>query len=150
MLRVYSPSRRFSAFARALALTALALAVPISAIAVTAGVAVVDSTAQVGHAAGQYAGQTAGQEEAATFVGDHGVDPATFATRRRPSYGVESRETVRALVVEGLDRNGGPKRVAIVANDLYIPQDLLNRRVSGILEQYDLEVGLGLHPGMQA
>ena len=54
----------------------------------------------------QYAGDTAGQGTAATFVGDHGVDPATFSTRRRPSYGVESRETVRALVVAGQDRNG--------------------------------------------
>lgn len=145
----FCPRAAIRAFGRACSLATLGLAAPIAAAAVTAGVAVVDSTAQVGHAAGQYAGDTAGQGDAATFVGDHGVDPATFATRRRPSYGVESRESVRALVVDGQDRTGASKRVAIVANDLYIPQDLLNRRVSGILEQFDLEVGLGLHPGMQ-
>ena len=143
MLRVDSLSSRLRAFARAIWLATLVLAAPIAAAAVTAGVAVVDSTAQVGHGAGQYAGESSGSELAGTSVGDHGVDPAHLSTRRVPSYGVESRETVRALVVRGADRNGVSKRVAIVANDLYIPQDLLNRRVSGILEQFDVEVGPG-------
>ncbi|MDQ1616736.1 MAG: hypothetical protein QOJ60_2675, partial [Actinomycetota bacterium] len=41
------------------------------------------------------------------------------------------RLSARALVVEG----GDGKRVALVKNDLYIPQDLLYRRTAQILEQ---------------
>ncbi|MFN2590225.1 MAG: hypothetical protein ABR518_05605, partial [Actinomycetota bacterium] len=101
---------------------------PVSAQAATvrAGAAVVDSTWHVGASAGQYASD-------GTSVGDHGVDPYHHQTRRTASYGIQGRESVRALVVEGTDG----QRFALVSNDLYIPQDLLNRRVAGILAQHD-------------
>jgi hypothetical protein len=92
---------------------------------VQAGAAAVDASWHVGASAGQYASD-------GSFVGeDTGVDPTMHSTRRRSSYGIQSRLSVRALVVEGA--NGG--RVALVKNDLYIPQDLLYRRTAQILEQ---------------
>ena len=91
---------------------------------VRAGVAKVDASWRVGASAGQYASD-------GTFIGNHGVDPGRHSTRRAASYGVQSRLQARALVVEGPDG----KRVAIVKNDLYIPQDLLFRRTAQILEQ---------------
>lgn len=103
---------------------------------VRAGVARVDASWHVGASAGQYASD-------GTSVGDHGVDPSLHSTRRSSSYGVQSRSDVRALVVEGADG----ERVAIVANDLYIPQDLVNRRVGTILEQRDQRISLGLEAG---
>jgi hypothetical protein len=103
---------------------------------VRAGVGVVDATWKVGAAAGQYA--TDG-----TSVGDHGVDPTTLSTRRVPSYGIESRSTTRALVVEGVDG----KRIAFVNNDLYIPQDLLDRRVAGLLKARDDAIKAGTLQG---
>ena len=51
----------------------------------------------------------------------------------RASYGIQSRLQVRALVVEGADG----KRIALVKNDLYIPQDLLWRRTAQLLEAGD-------------
>ncbi|MGH2950802.1 MAG: hypothetical protein ACRDKX_02010, partial [Solirubrobacterales bacterium] len=48
-----------------------------------------------------------------------------------PSYGIQSRLQVRALVVEG--PNG--KRIAIAKTDLYIPHDLLYRRAAQLLER---------------
>jgi hypothetical protein len=125
---VRTPLSGFAVLAALFALFAL-VAAPAAA-AVRAGAAVVDSTAQLGYSAGQYASD-------GTSVGDHGVNPFTQSTRRAPSYGLESRETVRALVVEGPDGQGDTKRVAIVANDLYIPQDLLNRRIAQILAEHD-------------
>ena len=98
---------------------------------VRAGVAAVDATWKVGASAGQYA--TAVEDGPDAFVGDHAQDPHQLATRRVPSYGIESRSTARALVVEGTDGT----RVALVSNDLYIAQDLLNQRVSTILKEHD-------------
>lgn len=107
---------------------------------VTAGAAIVDSTWHVGASAGQYASASCPYDVVipsdacvGTSVGDHGVDPFTHQTRRNPSYGIQGRESVRALVVQGADG----QRFAVVSNDLYIPQDLLNRRVAGILAEYD-------------
>ena len=91
---------------------------------VRAGVAVVDASWHVGASAGQYASD-------GSFVNqDTGVDPTMHSTRRKSSYGIQSRLSVRALVTEG--SNG--ERVALVKNDLYIPQDLLYRRTAQILE----------------
>jgi len=103
---------------------------------VRAGAAVVDASWHVGASAGQYA--TDG-----TSVGPHGVDPNLHSTRRNSSYGIQSRTDVRALVVEGADG----KRVAVVTNDLYIPQDLVNRRAGAILEDRDRRIALGLEQG---
>ncbi len=117
---------------------------------VMAGAARVDSTWHVGASAGQYASTEHCDpvvEEACVSlsIGDHGVEPFTHQTRRAPSYGIQGRESVRALVVEGM--NG--QRFAVVSNDLYIPQDLLNRRVAGILQEHDLlnpESATGITP----
>lgn len=104
--------------------------------AVKAGVAVVDGSWHVGASAGQYA--TNG-----TSVGSHGVDPHAHSTRRESSYGLESRLGVRALVIEGLDG----ERIAVVSNDMYIPQDLVNRRMGVLLEERDQRIALGLEEG---
>ncbi|MEA2422884.1 MAG: hypothetical protein QOF55_1983, partial [Thermoleophilaceae bacterium] len=90
---------------------------------VKAGAAVVDATWHVGASAGQYAHE---RDPSQPFT-----DPSQQATLKTPSYGVEGRLQARALVVEG----GDGKRVALVKNDLYIPQDLLYRRTAQILEQ---------------
>ena len=110
-----------------LAACAALLCLPAAAHAgVKAGVGVVDSSWHVGASAGQYAGD-------GSWIGVHGVDPGMHSTRRTSSYGQQSRLSARALVVEGPDG----KRVAIVKNDNYIPQDLLYRRVAQILEAGD-------------
>src|SRR5688500_14007647 len=93
---------------------------------VRAGAAAVDASWHVGASAGQYAGDCTLEPEA----GCHSVDPSsdTFdptvhAYRRRPSYGIQSRLSTRAIVIEG----PSGERNAIVKNDLYIPQDLVYR-----------------------
>lgn len=115
---------------------------------VEAGVAAVDATWHVGASAGQYASD-------GTPIGVHPddagpealegaeTDPYAHSTRRASSYGLESRSSARALVVEGSDG----ARAAFVSNDLYIPQDLVNRRVGTILEERDLRIALGLDSG---
>ena len=90
---------------------------------IRAGASAIGASWHVGASAGQYASD-------GTFTGGHGVDPGTHSFRRAASYGIQSRLQVRALVVEGPDGT----RVAIVKNDLYIPQDLLYRRTAQLLE----------------
>src|SRR3954454_22587427 len=93
---------------------------------VKAGVAVVDTSWHVGASAGQYASD-------GTFVDtDQGVDPTMHSTKRRSSYGIQSRLSARAVVTQG--SNG--KFVALVKYDNYIPEDLLHRRVAQILEAH--------------
>ncbi len=94
-----------------------------------AGVAVVDATWHVGAAAGQYADY---RDPSAPVTGGD-VDPQGFATTKQASYGVQSRLTIRALVVEG--SNG--ERVALVKSDNYLAQDHLLRRVGQLLEGGD-------------
>jgi hypothetical protein len=111
------------------ALIALALAVQPGVAAVgqvKAGVASVDASWHVGASAGQYASD-------GSFVGAHGVDPTTHSYRRSSSYGIQSRLNVRALVIEGADG----RRMALLKNDLYIPQDLVYRRAAQLLEEGD-------------
>ena len=113
---------------RGAAIVAIALlAAPAAAEAgVKAGAAEVDASWHVGASAGQYASD-------GTFVSDHGVDPNTHSVRRAASYGRQSELKVRAIVIEGPDG----KRMAVVKNDLYIPQDLLHRRTAQLLEAGD-------------
>src|SRR5437764_3243994 len=88
---------------------------------VQAGVGVVDGTYHVGSSAGQYA---------STRDGGYGdVDPHAQQVKNQASYGIQSRETVRALVLRGTDG----KYVALVSDDHYIPQDALWRRTAQIL-----------------
>src|SRR3954471_15551120 len=97
------------------------LAVPAAATAnphanVQAGAAVLDGTYHVGNSAGQYA---------STRDGGYGdPDPHVQSVKNQASYGVQSRESVRALVVKGADG----KVVAMASDDHYIPQDALWRR----------------------
>src|SRR3954466_10720391 len=89
----------------------LSLALPAIAHAgqVRAGAAVLDGTYHVGNSAGQYA---------STRDGGYGdADPHFQEVKNQASYGVQSRETVRALVVKGTDGN----LVAMVSDDHYIP-----------------------------
>src|SRR5437899_7940362 len=88
---------------------------------VRAGAAVVDGTYHVGNSAGQYA---------STRDGGYGdVDPHAQEVKNQASYGVQSRESVRALVVRGADG----RYVALVSDDHYIPQDALWRRTAQLL-----------------
>src|SRR3954466_936111 len=103
-----------------------ALALPAAALAdggqVKAGVGVVDGTYHVGSSAGQYA---------STRDGGYGdADPHVEQVKNQASYGVQSRESVRALVVKGADG----KLVALVSDDHYIPQDALWRRTAQLLD----------------
>jgi hypothetical protein len=114
------------------AAAAAALVLPVQASAdVRAGAARVDASWHVGSSAGQYASD-------GTPVGVHDADPHLHSTKRVPSYGTQSRLEVRALVVEGPDG----QRVAILKNDLYIPQDLLYRRTAQLLEA-NPQLGIG-------
>jgi len=88
---------------------------------VRAGAAVVDGTYRVGNSAGQYA-STRDQ-------GYGPVDPHAQQVKNQASYGVQSRESVRALVVRGADG----RYVAMVSDDHYIPQDALWRRTAQLL-----------------
>ncbi|MBI4729986.1 MAG: hypothetical protein HY775_10900 [Acidobacteria bacterium] len=114
---------------------------------VLAGAAVVDSTWHVGASSGQYAGDpvlepgSIGPYDPQTP--ERGVEPHQHSLTSRPSYGLQGRESVRALVIQGSDG----KRVGLVSNNLYIPQDLIDRRVAGLLAEHDALVDLGLAPG---
>ena len=98
-----------------------------------AGVAVVDATWHVGASAGQYA-TTRDADGADQF---HDFDPGLHSYKNKPSYGVQSRLEARALVIE----EAGGQRLAVVKNDLYIPQDLLWRRTAQILESKNNGIG---------
>ena len=114
----------------------LALAVPAAATVKTsaaadvatikAGVGTADATWHVGAGSGQYADK---DPNAASLVTQDDIDPHNHGATQKRSYGVQSRLTYRALVVEGT--NG--KRVALVKSDSYLAQDMLTRRVAQIL-----------------
>lgn len=121
---------------------ALIAAVPVSAgikvatapAGLLVGAAVVDSTWHVGGPQGQHAAKP---------PNNYGFDPYHHSTAASPSYGIQGREYARALVMQGTSG----QRVAIVSNDMYIPQDLLNRRVADILMERDRNILLGLESG---
>jgi hypothetical protein len=94
---------------------------------IEAGAAVVDETWHVGASAGQYA-TTRYDDPAGNADIDQEIDPFAHQVKNKPSYGVQSRMTARAIVV----RNGSDK-FALCKIDLYIPQDLLWRRAAAIL-----------------
>ena len=146
----------------ALLLTLGAGAARADAAQVLAGAAKVDASWHVGASAGQYAGdcatdnaedaQTAVEEQEPTILTDgaqentcaFGVDaadgtydPTGHSTRRKKSYGLQSRLDVRAIVVKG---DGDP--VAIVKTNQYIPQDLLYRRAAQLLEASSADCGV--------
>lgn len=109
-----------------LALTLVSVAVlPASAHAdrvVQAGAATLDGTYHVGNSAGQYA---------STRDGGYGdPDPQLQQVKNQASYGVQSRTSIRALVVKGSDG----KYIALVSDNHYIPQDALWRRTAQLLD----------------
>jgi hypothetical protein len=91
-----------------------------------AGVGTADMTWHVGAGAGQYADK-----------GGPGADPHNHSLTQLDSYGVQSRLTARAIVVQGT--NG--KRVALLKTDNYLAQDLLIRRVGQILSGLGSTIG---------
>ena len=101
-----------------------------------AGVASVDTSWHMGASGGQFA-------DTAAPVSPEFVDPHGHAVRKEPTEELGSRILTRALVVQGADG----ERVAVVANDLYLPNDLLNRRVGQLLQLHDAEVTAGLKDG---
>ncbi len=123
---------------RVLVLLAPALLLPAVAVAAApqatgglrAGAAVVDATWHVGASAGQYASDadpTAIQEE---------WDPNLQHVKKAASYGVASRLSVRALVLQ----SPGQEPVALVKDDNYLAQDMLSRRAAQILAEDGSEV----------
>jgi len=91
-----------------------------------AGVAVADATWNVGSQAGQYATE----RDVGGELAGGGVDPNFYSIKDEPSWGVQSRLSIRALVVEGA--NG--QKVALVKADNYLAQDLIQRRVEQLLD----------------
>jgi hypothetical protein len=109
------------------AVAAVSAAVSGDAPTIKAGVGIADATWNVGAAAGQYATENTSLAE--NVAGDGEVDPYQFSHIKEKSYGVESRLSVRAIVVEGLDGH----RVALLKSDNYLAQDLLLRRAGQLL-----------------
>lgn len=98
-----------------------------------AGVGIADATWHVGTGSGQYANNLPDGQLPNAFgvaTGEE-VDPHNHGMTQEHSYGVQSRLTYRALVVEG--SNG--KRVALVKSDSYLAQDYLVRRAAQILAE---------------
>jgi hypothetical protein len=98
-----------------------------------AGTATVDATWHVGASAGQYASNRAESTDR---------DPHLHQFKNAPSYGVQSRLQMRAVVVEGArnpDQRRGANRFALVKADLYIPQDLLYRRAAQLIAEKGVE-----------
>jgi hypothetical protein len=124
------PVRRLLLALSALALVPLPAALPAAHAAgvFRAGAAVVDDTWHVGAGAGQYGGTGSPLANAVTGSGD--TDPNLHSTKKIPSYGIQSRLTTRAIVVEGPDGT----RVALIKTDNYLAQDLLLRRVGQLLQ----------------
>ncbi|TXH04831.1 MAG: hypothetical protein E6R07_06985 [Nevskiaceae bacterium] len=100
---------------------------------VRVGVGVVDMTPDVGYCAGQYCDYS----DAANGLSGGDIDPYVTHKLKRGSYGVQSRLTARAIVIEG--SNG--KRIALLKSDNYLAQDLLIRRVGQILDQGKSGIG---------
>ncbi|HEX8122763.1 MAG TPA: hypothetical protein VF549_16025 [Solirubrobacteraceae bacterium] len=95
---------------------------------VKAGVAVLDGTYHVGSSAGQYATARVSEDG----IGEPGdTDPHAQNIRKQASYGVQARESVRALVIQGADG----KLVALVSDDHYIPQDALLKRTAQLASE---------------
>ena len=96
---------------------------------VRAGVGIADATWNVGAAAGQYSAENTSLAE--NVAGGGEIDPQQHSRAKEKSYGVQSRLSVRAIVVEGLDG----RRVALLKSDNYLAQDLLLRRAGQLLAE---------------
>ena len=87
-----------------------------------AGAATADATWHVGASAGQYASTASPQDE---------WDPNVQSVKNASSYGVASRLSVRAIVLQ----NPGSYPVALVKDDNYLSQDMLVRRAAQLLAE---------------
>jgi len=122
---------------------ALLQSAPVVTSQVRAGVAVFDATGPLGGSAGQYADITCDFEPDPNACSGNGrvfpddFDPSAFSTGKKGAYGLHTRITVRALVIEG---NNG-KRVALLKSDNYLAQDMLQRRVAQILNAGSSGIG---------
>jgi len=98
---------------------------------IKAGYGVADNTWHVGAGGGQYTEKfyENGGEEFTNYLDDGDVDPHNHSLAQKDSYGVQSRLTFRAIVVE--DAEGD--HVAFVKSDNYLAMDALQRRVAQIL-----------------
>ena len=94
-----------------------------------AGAASVDASWHVGASAGQYASD-------GTFASVEGTDPTQHSTKRVPSYGIQSRLSMRAVVVQG----PGGNRFAVVKTDFYIPQDLIWRYAANLIARENIGI----------
>jgi hypothetical protein len=83
-------------------------------------------TPDVGYCAGQYC-DYATDTLGGLISGD--FDPFVTHKLKHASYGVQSRLSARAIVVEGADG----KRIALLKTDNYLAQDMLQRRVAQLL-----------------
>lgn len=110
---------------------------PVPAGAARAGVAVRDASWHLGASAGQFAATGAG------IARDAGFDPYGHSVKKVGSDTLGTRVTTRALVVE----DGDGRRVGVVSNDLYLPNDLLHRRVAQLLAEHDALVQAGAKSG---
>ena len=97
-----------------------------------------DATWRVGAGSGQYTHKDIDptspgsimDSRLAHLVENKDIDPYALATTQKSSYGVQSRLSIRAIVVEG--SNG--KRIAFVKMDNYLAADALSRRAAQILD----------------
>ena len=103
---------------------AMAVDAPPASTGLRAGVAAVDATWHVGAGAGQYA-----SDENPTDLSQE-WDPSVEHVKQQSSYGVASRLSIRAIVVQD---GKGDAPVALVKDDNYLAQDMLTRRVGQIL-----------------
>ena len=107
----------------------LALVAPLAARAdesaplLRVGYGVADATWQIGAGGGQHA------DKAPPTADGSDIDPQQHSLTQQDTYGVASRLSMRAIVVEGA--NG--KRIAIVKSDNYLAQNYLVRRVGQLL-----------------
>jgi hypothetical protein len=107
------------------ALPGVARSEPASKVRVGYGEA--DASWRVGAGSGQYAEKDPNLGHVVT--GDE-IDPFNHSWTQRHSYGVQSRLSIRTIVVEG--SNG--KRAAFVKLDTYLAADALSRRAAQILD----------------
>lgn len=101
---------------------------------IKAGYGVADATWHVGAGAGQYAAKS--PQDPVTGLAGGDIDPHNHSVSQKDSYGVQSRLTFRAIVVE--DAEGD--HVAFVKSDNYLAMDALQRRAGQILAAQGSEV----------
>jgi len=98
-----------------------------------AGVGVADATWHIGSGAGQYASDMGPRDPKhpdANEVIQQEWDPSVEHVKQQSSYGVASRLSIRAIVVQD---GKGDAPVALVKDDNYLAQDELTRRVGQLL-----------------